>query len=96
MTVQPKILNRDDVEKAVSRNYPPLLRDAGISGTTIVWFYIDENGRSIKQKVNKTSGYDALDNAALKVAEIIRFTPAENMGKKIPVWVQIPIQFQVK
>ena len=60
----------------------------------MVWFYIDENGRSVKQQVNKASGYPAMDQAALKVAEVLRFSPALNQDKKVPVWVQIPIVFK--
>lgn len=95
MTVVPKLLNKDEVEKAVTRFYPPLLRDAGIGGKTKVWFFIDENGRSVKQQIKTQSGYEALDEAALKVAPVLRFTPAENMGKKVPVWVSIDIVFKV-
>jgi outer membrane biosynthesis protein TonB len=36
------------VQRALERNYPPLLRDAGIGGTPVVWFFIDENGRVLK------------------------------------------------
>ncbi|HSM59648.1 MAG TPA: hypothetical protein VK849_02575, partial [Longimicrobiales bacterium] len=32
-TVAPSILNRDEVVRAMEREYPPLLRDAGIGGT---------------------------------------------------------------
>jgi protein TonB len=96
MTVVPKILNSRDVETAISRNYPAMLRDAGIGGKTVMWFFIDENGRSVKHQVNQSSGYAALDSAAAKVAPVLRFTAAENQGKKVPVWVQIPIVFTVR
>jgi TonB family protein len=45
--------------------------------------------------VNTPSGYDALDAAALKVAPVLRFTPAMNQDKKVPVWVAIDIVFKV-
>jgi periplasmic protein TonB len=95
MTVIPKLLNQSEVEKAVTRFYPPLLRDAGIGGKTKVWFFIDESGKAVKWQVNTSSGYDALDAAALKVAPVLRFTPAMNQDKKVPVWVAIDIVFKV-
>jgi outer membrane biosynthesis protein TonB len=44
-TVAPSILNRNDVVRAMEREYPPLLRDAGIGGTVLIYFFIDEEGR---------------------------------------------------
>lgn len=92
-TVRPELRNRSEVARALERNYPPLLRDAGIGGETLVWFFIDENGRVQRTQINKSSGYDALDQAALTVAEQMQFSPALNRDKKVPVWVAIPIVF---
>ena len=47
-TVRPDIKNRDAVARALEREYPPLLRDAGIGGTVQVWFFIDEQGKVVK------------------------------------------------
>ncbi len=95
-TVRPELKNRSEIARALERNYPPLLRDAGIGGETLVWFFIDENGRVQKTQINKSSGYDALDQAALTVAEQMQFSPALNRDKKVPVWVAIPIVFSSK
>ncbi len=95
-TVAPKILNKDEVVRAMEREYPPLLRDAGIGGTVVVWFFIDENGAVKDYRINKSSGHQALDDAALKVADVYRFSPALNRDKKVPVWVSFPITFQVR
>jgi protein TonB len=96
MTVPPRILNEAEVIRALERNYPPLLRDAGIGGDVNVWFFIDESGRVIKKQVDKPSGYPALDEAALKVADVMRFSPAYNRDKKVQVWVSLPIKFSTK
>ncbi len=95
-TVRPALRNQDEVSRALQRNYPPLLRDAGIGGTTTMWFFIDENGKVVRTQVFNSSGYDALDDAAGKVASIMQFSPALNRDKKVPVWVQIPITFSSK
>lgn len=95
-TVAPSILNRDDVVRAMEREYPPLLRDAGIGGTMRVYFFIDENGQVQDHRIDQSSGHQALDDAALKVAAIYRFSPALNRDKKVPVWVSFPITFQVR
>jgi TonB family protein len=96
MDVPPKLLNRDQVGAAIARNYPTMLRDAGIVGTTKVWFYIDQSGHSIQHVVKTSSGYAALDSAALRVAPIMRFTPAQMQDKVVPVWVAIDVVFTIR
>ncbi|MDA0311000.1 MAG: TonB family protein [Gemmatimonadetes bacterium] len=95
-TVAPSILNRTDVMRAMEREYPPLLRDAGIGGTVKVYFFIDENGRVGDRRIDESSGHQALDDAAMTVAEIYQFSPALNRDKKVPVWVSFSITFQVR
>lgn len=95
-TVAPSILNRDEVVRTMEREYPPLLRDAGIGGTVKVYFFIDETGKVGDYRIDQTSGHAALDDAALKVASVYRFSPALNRDKRVPVWVSFGITFQVR
>jgi protein TonB len=95
-TVAPRLLNTPEVQRALERNYPALLRNAGIGGQVLVWFYIDDSGRVVKTLLKEPSGYPTLDEAAIKVAEIMRFEPAINRDKKVAVWVAIPIKFDTK
>jgi TonB family protein len=93
-TVKPRLLNPAQVQAAIQREYPPLLRDAGVEGQTIAWFYIEASGRVTKAQVVESSGSRELDRAALKVAPLMQFSPALNRDQPVPVWVQIPITFQ--
>jgi periplasmic protein TonB len=95
-TVAPSIQNRSEVVRAMEREYPPLLRDAGIGGTVRVYFFIDETGKVGDFRVDQSSGHQALDDAALAVADVYRFTAALNRDKTVPVWVSFPITFQVR
>ncbi len=95
-TVKPDIRNRDELARALEREYPPLLQDAGIGGTVDVWFFIDEQGAVVRTTIDKGSGHKALDDAALKVADIIQFTPALNRDKRVPVWISLAIKFEIR
>ena len=95
-TVAPDIQNRAEVIRAMEREYPPLLRDAGIGGTVQVYFFIDEEGTVQQFLINESSGYQELDDAALAVAGVYRFSPALNENKRVPVWVSFGINFQVR
>lgn len=96
MTVRPELKNGPEVSRALQRVYPPLLRDAGIGGIAVLWFFIDETGTVVKTQVKASSGHKALDEAAAKVATVMKFRPAQNRDKTVPVWVEIPINFSVK
>ena len=96
MTVRPSLTNQRELQRALEREYPAILRDAGIGGTVLVHFFIDDEGTVRRTLVAKTSGHMSLDEAALRVANVARFTPALNLDKVVPVWIQIPITFQTR
>lgn len=95
-TVAPQLKNRDDVGRALEREYPPLLRDAGVGGKVEVWVRISDKGAVEDVQIHQSSGHPALDEAAIKVGRVMTFTPAMNRDKQVPVWVSIPITFQVR
>ncbi|MDD9985408.1 MAG: energy transducer TonB [Spirochaetaceae bacterium] len=96
VTVRPGLTNRREFQRALEREYPVILRDAGIGGRVLVHLFIDEGGTVRRTLVAESSGHASLDEAALRVAEVARFTPALNLDKVVPVWIQIPITFQVR
>lgn len=94
--ILPALKNTDEVQRALTREYPPLLRDAGIGGTTVVWFFIDETGKVVKTQVHTSSGHKALDDAAIKISHLYEFSPAINRDKPVPVWVSLGIAFETR
>jgi len=95
-TVAPILRNRTEVGRALTREYPQLLRDAGVGGSCEVWIRISESGEVRDVQVNQSSGHPALDEAAVRVGQTMSFSPAMNRDKQVPVWVSIPITFQVQ
>ena len=95
-TVAPSLTNRAEVIAALEAEYPAELRDAGIGGTTTVWFHIDPEGAVTDTRVHQASGSPVLDRAALEVARTMRFSPALNRDEPTAVWVAFPITFQVR
>jgi protein TonB len=95
-TVRPEVKNRQELTRAMEREYPALLRDAGIGGQVIVHFFIDENGVVQNAVLAESSGHSALDQAALRIAPIIEFTPALNRDRQVPVWTRLPITFNAR
>jgi TonB family protein len=93
--VAPTITNRDEVRAALIREYEAVLRDQGIGGRVNVWFHITVEGRAEHMQIAESSGLDALDAAALRVADAYEFTPAMNRDQRVAVWVSLPITFAI-
>lgn len=93
-TLPPELLNRDVVGRALVKEYPPALRDAGIGGTVLLWVLLDVEGRVRKQHIKESSGHMELDRAAVAVAGTMRFRPAKHHNDAVPVWIQLPIVFK--
>ena len=86
--------NLEEIEQAVVREYRASgMMEQGIEGTTHVWMYFNERGRVEDAIVGTSSGNEALDQAALRVARVIRTQPALNRGRPVPVWILQPISF---
>jgi TonB family protein len=94
MTVRPALNNVSHVQQVLLSEYPVLLRDAGIGGSTTVWIHITTAGAVDDARVFEGSGYEALDVAAINVARAMSFSPAMNGDQVTDAWVQIPIRFR--
>lgn len=92
-SVAPTVLNQDEVQRAIVEAYPVELREDGIGGTVGVYFFIDEEGAVQDYRIDSSSGHQALDDAALAVASVYRFSPALNRDAPVAVWVSFPITF---
>lgn len=93
---RPALKNGAEVQRALRSEYPVILRDAGIGGTAVLVLLVDASGRVADASVDGTSGYAALDRAAIAVARTMEFAPALNRDKALAVWVRIPVTFEVQ
>ena len=75
--------------------YPERARAAEMEGQTIVEALVDIDGKVIDVRLVKSSGFDILDQAAMSTARKWTFTPAEQRGKPVRVWVNIPFNFSL-
>jgi protein TonB len=54
------------------------------------------NGQVGQVEVEKSSGYEILDQSAVAAVKKWRFIPARKGGVTIPCWVNIPIKFRLR
>lgn len=92
----PRLLNAAEIERALQQQYPALLRDAGIEGSVEVELWLTEKGEVARAGIARSSGYGAMDAAALAVVDRMRLTPALNRGRAVRVIVNVPVRFRVR
>lgn len=76
--------------------YPQALLDQGIEGQVLLRLFVDSAGNVMPDstRVAESSGYPALDSAALVAAPELRFSPALHQGRPIAAPFIQPVQFR--
>ena len=69
--------------------YPAAARRANETGTVLLNFLIDVNGKVVESKVERSSGSRRLDEAAREALELCNFKPATVDGKPTRAWARI-------
>ena len=90
----------DEVPKAINTElpfrYPAALYARRIQGNVTLRLFIDRDGqvRSDSTRIEESSGYAALDSAAVKGSQELRFVPAKLRGEAMATTVLFPVYFR--
>ena len=76
--------------------YPEALLTQRIEGTVLLRLFADSNGLVAPEstRIAESSGYPALDSAALAGAAGLRFAPAVHEGQRVATAFLQPVQFR--
>jgi TonB family protein len=76
--------------------YPAALLEQGIEGQVLLRLYVDTAGHVIPDstRIAESSGYPALDSAALVGSPELRFSPALHQGRPVAAPFIQPVQFR--
>lgn len=75
--------------------YPESARREGREGRVLLRVLIDDQGEAKTVEVSRSSGSDALDQAATSAIKRWRFHPARAGDQPIESWVSVPIDFRL-
>jgi TonB family protein len=89
------MLNEAEVAEAMAAAYPSGLCGAGIGGTVRLPLYLTEDGSVERAKIRESSGHEQLDDVALSLAGLYRFSPAITWDERLPVSVLVTVRFKV-
>ncbi|WP_232353195.1 energy transducer TonB, partial [Pseudomonas aeruginosa] len=75
--------------------YPALAMRRGWEGTVLLRVHVLASGSPSEIQVQKSSGREALDQAAVKAVKRWSFVPAKRGDKAEDGWVSVPIDFKL-
>jgi len=89
--VAPVMLNKE-----LPFRYPPALYAQKVQGNVTLRIFIDREGAIVPDstRVAETSGFTALDSAAMKGSRDLKFEPAKTQGQPVPVSILLPVFFR--
>lgn len=91
----PALINERDAQRAMTRFFPRLLLDAGISGSVVVRFVIEADGSVNGETVEVLSAsHEQFAAASRRAIEAFRFRPGRYGGRDVRVLIQMPISWQ--
>ena len=73
--------------------YPPLSKRLGEQGKVVVRVFIDTDGNATQAEIRTSSGYDRLDQTALKTVQAWKYVPGKVNGEAKAMWFNVPLNF---
>ncbi|WP_419933941.1 energy transducer TonB [Candidatus Palauibacter sp.] len=90
----PVLMNDAEVSRELREAYPPELHASGIGGRVEVWVRVDTAGNASSRRIRTSSGYDALDCAAMQMGRVMQFEPAMDAGQPTVGWIPWWVEFE--
>ena len=84
------------LNKELPFRYPPALYAQKVQGNVTLRIFIDRDGAIVPDstRIAETSGFTALDSAAMKGSRDLKFEPAKTQGQPVPVSILLPVYFR--
>ncbi|MBM4341083.1 MAG: energy transducer TonB [Deltaproteobacteria bacterium] len=76
--------------------YPREAKKKGYEGEVLLRVEVLSNGQVGEIEVRRSSGHEVLDRSAIKTVKQWKFIPAKKGETPVPIWVNIPVAFQLR
>lgn len=89
---EPRPRNMSGLGRTLQRNYPPLMRDAGLGGDVVLRFRVLEDGRVDSASVHVlSSSREPFVYPSIRSVRSLVFDPSRVNGRPVKVWTMLPI-----
>lgn len=95
-SIQAHLIAPAKPKSAIKPEYPPASRRDGEQGDVKLEIEVDERGLPSSARVVSSSGWQRLDEAALKAVRKARFIPAKSEGGNVPSKAVITLSFRIE
>jgi protein TonB len=99
-TITPAVAAPTDASLQVTRrvepSYPPASRRAGEQGTVVFSVLVDPSGHPQEIRVQTSSGYERLDQAAMEAIRRWLFNPAVRDSQRVAAWTSVRVKFRLQ
>jgi len=75
--------------------YPSAARASGVEGTVTLLVTVSRTGSALRVTIERFSGSELLDRAAVRAVERWHFTPARRGGAAVEANVRVPVTFRL-
>jgi periplasmic protein TonB len=76
-------------------DYPAMSRRAGEEGRVVMKVLVSQEGAANEVQIEKSSGSERLDNAAIQAVKKWRFIPAKKNNQPLSAYVLVPMKFSL-
>ena len=76
--------------------YPRVARRMGWQGKVVLNVEVLAEGRAGEVELQRSSGHEILDNAAIQTVKTWKFAPARRFGQPVTQWFLVPIKFSLE
>lgn len=73
--------------------YPRVSRRLNEQGQVVIRVFVAADGSAQQGEVKTSSGYDRLDQEALRTVLRWRFVPGQRLGMPEAMWFNVPVNF---
>ena len=77
-------------------SYPAISQRLGEQGKVLLRVLIGKNGSALRGDIEQSSGFERLDQAALRAARQWRDVPGQRDGIAEDMWYTVPIVFGIR
>ena len=74
-------------------SYPKLSRRLNEQGQVVIRVHVGADGSARQGEIKTSSGYDRLDQEALRTVMRWRFVPGQHLGVPEAMWFNVPVNF---
>ena len=85
-----------DAKACDKPEYPPAALRAQETGIVLLAFLIDVDGKAVESKIERSTGFRRLDEAARKALALCKFKPASVDGKPERAWAKIEYEWKME